>query len=212
LPLATVGGYLLLCRRSVAIPYALVCIGWLGLFVAYSEANFGTLLPWYYLQRDFEASRIPIGLAGHLVSPSRGLFVFSPIIPFLVWLVLRNRSHLPMRPLVALAALTAGVHLVVASAWANWWGGNSYGPRLLTDIIPWLVLLAIAGLAAWREAGLKGWFTRAVCATLLIISVAIHARGAFSTDPYWWASQPFGLQEHPERVWDWRDPQFLRRR
>src|SRR6201999_2844228 len=43
-----------------------------------------------------------------------------------------------------------------------------------------------------------------------ILSVAIHAYGAMSTAPHEWNATPVSIDGGPERVWSWRDPQFLR--
>ena len=48
----------------------------------------------------------------------------------------------------------------------------------------------------------------AVC--LGLISVFIHARGALTYDTWDWNSIPSNIDEHPARLWDWHDVQFLR--
>ncbi|PYS81494.1 MAG: hypothetical protein DMF70_09205 [Acidobacteria bacterium] len=46
-------------------------------------------------------------------------------------------------------------------------------------------------------------------AALLLISVGINARGAMNGATAVWNQKPVNVDEHPERVWDWKDPQFL---
>lgn len=36
-----------------------------------------------------------------------------------------------------------GVHLIMVSGFAPWYGGHCYGPRYSTGIVPWFALLAI---------------------------------------------------------------------
>ena len=44
------------------------------------------------------------------------------------------------------------LQILIVSLWPTWWGGYSYGPRLIADALPWMALLAILGLAALRHA------------------------------------------------------------
>jgi len=45
---------------------------------------------------------------------------------------------------------------------------------------------------------------------LLAVSGWIHSRGALRNDVYLWNVSPVNIDADPARVWDWRDPQFLR--
>ena len=75
------------------------------------------------------------GLGGLLFSPTRGLFVFSP---FLLFLVLAWR-HLPRERGLTLA-LSLGVILqILLYAKTDWRGGASWGPRYMTDLLPLLM-------------------------------------------------------------------------
>jgi len=42
------------------------------------------------------------------------------------------------------------------------------------------------------------------------ISFTIHFRGAHRRSAWDWNSQPVDVDVDPTRIWDWRDPQFLR--
>jgi hypothetical protein len=48
-------------------------------------------------------------------------------------------------------------------------------------------------------------------ALLLALSIGINGRGAISEATAMWNVRPVSVDEHPERLWDWRDPQFLAR-
>jgi hypothetical protein len=45
-------------------------------------------------------------------------------------------------------------------------------------------------------------------ALLLLLSVFINGRGAFSPDTAKWNDYPLNVDKRPERLWDWRYPQF----
>ena len=144
------------------------------------------------------------GLGGLLFSPTRGLFVFSP---FLLFLVLSWR-HLPDdRSERALTlAMSAGVVLqVLLYAMIDWRAGISWGPRFLTDLLPLLMWMLAPVVAALRGPG-------RVCFLLAVgVAVAIEAIGAFwytgATD-----EKIFAVASGPDQMraaWDWRNAPFV---
>jgi hypothetical protein len=208
--------YVLLRLRSIALGFGLTCLAWLGAFVAYSEHYFGRLLPQQYFQDwgfDSRPSAVLVALAGHLFSPSRGFLVFTPVLFVVAYWLVRHRRTLPMVDLVVVAAAALALQLLLVSSWQIWWGGHSYGPRLLTDVVPWLALLSISAVTARIRAPKE--FRRhnptglAVAAILLGVSVWIHWRGAFAVETTAWNARPIAIELAPDRVWDWSHPQFL---
>jgi hypothetical protein len=121
------------------------------------------------------------GVAGSLFSPSRGLLVFSPIVAFAFWGLVRafrDPGHAVLRPL-GVAALA---NILVAAAWYGWWGGWCYGYRLLIDSVTLLAFVAIpiAEPIRQRRPLTLGF---AVCA---LWSVLVQAVGAFAYDVVSW--------------------------
>ena len=119
---------------------------------------------------------------------------------------------------------------LAVSAFPHWWGGYSYGPRLLTETAAPLALLAVPALA-WlygaaagagvraTQAGLGVRATQAglgrmpvaalaVVAVLGLWSVGVHAQPAFLPRATCWNATPH-IDTNPWRVWDWSDPQPL---
>jgi hypothetical protein len=216
--------YIFAYHRKDCLPYILTGLGWLAAFIAYSWYTFGQLLPGYYHNQTFHTfSHLMTALAANLVSPSRGLFVFVPELLFVGFLLIRYWPALPHRRLAVLALAVSCAHLMIICGDEKWWGGFSYGPRLLTDLVPWFVMLAILSLRAFRDDLLQreiadpsghrrfsrsGQAQIALGFFLLVIGVAINARGAMSWKTGQWNSSPH-IDAYPERVWDWREPQFL---
>ena len=224
IPLAGVGVYLLWTDRGAAVRYGAACTAWLVGMVAYSMAFLGRPLPTYYLALSsadsFRLENAVVGLAGLLLSPSRGLLVFVPSVLFVAYLLVRYRRRLPFRPLVLLALAVVAVHTLLVSGWTMWWGGHSYGPRLLSDVVPWLLLLGLAGVRGMLDGGDRdrqgsglARFApigeRLAGAALLTLSVAINGRGALAWETHEWNAVPFDVDVRTERLWDWSDPQFL---
>jgi hypothetical protein len=101
--------------------------------------------------------------------------------------------------------------VITISGFANWWGGDSFGPRFTTELVPWFVLLTIIPVSAKlntleRSQGSKlAWVVQVVFGCfLLAASVFINARGALAVETWRWNNIGLG-----NKLWDWRQPQFL---
>ena len=145
-------------------------------------------------------------LAATLVSPNRGFFVFSPV--FLLALptlyhVLRTPRRWPLLFALSLGSLAI---LLAHSLWLFWWGGDQFGYRLLTEMVPvWILLLALA----WERWISKSRAGIAVFATLATLSVYINFLGGVYY-PSGWNATPVSVNDHPERAWDYRDTEIGR--
>jgi hypothetical protein len=122
-----------------------------------------------------------VGLFGLLVSPGRGLLVYSPIAIFALWgavRVWRDPAYKDWRPLsVAVAAL-----LVLSAKWFDWWGGWCYGYRPIVDAVTLLAFLAIP-VVPWIRA--RRW-RLLLWAGLGCWSLGVQALGAFCYDVSGW--------------------------
>jgi len=199
--------------------YTATGLAWLCAFLIYSWVNFVPLLPDYYRQGTaLHLHGWVVGFAGCLISPSRGLFIFVPSILIVIYISAHHWNSLPAWPLALLAAGIICTKLCMVAAWPVWWGGFSYGPRLLTDLVPWFVLLAILGFRAHlddlakipgdRRRSIKSRTVSAIALLLTVFSIAINGYGALSVQPQLW-NWRMGVDVHPDRLWDWRSPQFL---
>ncbi|HEY9157626.1 MAG TPA: hypothetical protein VIO10_06750 [Candidatus Binatus sp.] len=210
IPCLCVTVYVVAAHREHLLTYVICGMLWFAAFIGYSELTFGQLLPGYYSGTRLQFEHFVTALGGTLISPSRGLLVFVPMIVFILYRVARYWNGLPMRRLAVLALGTIALQAISVAGFGKWWGGYSYGPRLLIDTVPWLALLAMQGIAA-NSAGkripVKPW-ELTVGAILISLSVAINARGALSFRTQWW-NAVVDVDNHPERVFDWSYPQFM---
>lgn len=214
--IAAITIFVFLFQREYFIRYALTGAAWLLLFLGYSWHNFHHLLPSYY-----RASRLYFGvfwtsLAANTLSPGRGLLVYVPTLFFVGYLLIRYRRELPYARIVVMSLAVIVVHIAVMSCFGHWWGGYSFGPRFSTGLVPWFVVLAVLGARA-RTNSLEKNSRAAIAkkaellagALLLCASVAINGLGATDRDTELWNVRPGNIDLFPERVWDWRQPQFL---
>src|ERR1039457_2560725 len=115
-------------------------------YLAYNLVVQHSLIP-LYARSSPERYPAFAGVAMHLFSPSRGLFVFTPIIVFSVAgmiLAWRLRWCWPLAPYLA-AIVVLHTALIVSI-----WPGHGYGPRYFADITHLLVLFLIPAILYWR--------------------------------------------------------------
>jgi hypothetical protein len=217
LVVVAVSGYLVWRDRRGGFRYLLTGSVWGALFVLYSWIHFDQLLPSYYSAGRIGSARFLEALLGNMISPARGLLIYVPLVLFLGYLLARHWRALVLRDLAVLAIAMCAAHWLVISTFRHWWGGYAYGPRLLADIVPWLSLLGALAVRAWLDrAALDGpsksrrfRLERITAATLLLLSIGIHGVGAWSERTDLWNTTPVSVDERPERLWEWADPQFM---
>ena len=144
------------------------------------------------------------GAAGLLFSPNRGLITFSPVV--LVALVgipmAWRRPSLHGERWWGAAAI---VQFVCYSYYSMWWGGHTYGPRYLVDVLIPLAPAAAVGVG-WVTA--RRW-RRIPALVALVLSILVAATGSYCYPHDGWNTDP-SVDFHHERIWDWRDLQVVR--
>jgi hypothetical protein len=206
--------FLALYYRKSLIPFLATGVTWLLIFVIYSRHNFGQWLPNYYRASRLEFDIFPVAFPGNLISPSRGLLMYVPVLLFVVFLLVRYWPYRPVTRLSWLAVTVSIGNLLIVSCFVHWWGGAGFGPRFTTDAVPWFVLLAAIAIKAMlnlqkehQEAGVMWAGQLLLGALLLAASVFINARGALAIETWRW--NPNDVSQLGNKLWDWRRPQFL---
>jgi len=205
------GGYvLLLWRRSLRrnVAFAVSALVLPAATLAYNLHLYGNLQGGFSVIDRFRGTGMAAGLAGLLVSPGRGLLVFSPVFAFAaVGVFLWFRGHRTTHTgIYWICMLTSAAHYLMVSRWRGWAGGANYGPRLLTDVVPCLVILLIPAMSLVE--GSRSW--KLAFAAALFFSIAVQGIGAFCYPNGHWDSQPVSANKHRERFWDWRDNPIFR--
>jgi hypothetical protein len=199
--LASIGGLLLerqplrerllhcLCFVAAGAPALLLSVG-LNLSW-YGSPLGGYSLPFHPLSWR----GMPTGAAGLLLSPNRGLFVFTPIallgVAGLVNCVRRWREEIHL----AVLSIAAAAHFLVMSAYIDWSGGWSFGPRYMVDVLPILALAAGRYLPHLPRRALP------VAAVALVWSIGVQWNGAFCYPASGWDTRMAARIQ--EAVWDW---------
>jgi hypothetical protein len=212
LPAILVFALLLARHRREALRFAVAGGAAVALLVAASFAVLGIPLPSYYVPRSWPVNAQPlVGLLGVLASPGRGLFAFSPFL--LAGLAGWGAHRLRRDPLFLLASAWAALHVAVVARHADWWGGWSYGPRLLSDSLPaWFLLVVLS--ASWLGERLRAPLPRrlvtAGALAAVLFSVGVHAvQGLFNPATIAWNDRPNVYEAPREKLFDVTNPQFL---
>jgi len=218
---------------SVVVLSALVAVRWremllrylLGAavvavpFVAVNLGTYGEVLPPYYRgDRLFRDADLGEALVGNLVSPARGLLVYSPFVVVLaVWGFVIRRRDRGLYSVEVAAVVAVVLHWLVISSYFHWWAGWTYGPRFFIDVLPYLFLLALPAFARLfgylRRIRHEGSRRRAFAAITLVLagwSLFVQWRGATRFESLQWNWEPENVDFNPERLWSWSDPPFLR--
>lgn len=211
--IAVVTIYIVLCHRQWFLAYAATGLLWFTGFLIYSRTHFSHWLPNYYRASRLSFEHFGEALLGHLISPARGLLVYVPVLLFTGYLLVVYRRTIAYRGLLWVGLVICLLYWLANSSFPHWWGGNSYGPRLMAGIVPWIVLLTILGIEAMRRARVPKdavWRVQnAAGVVLLLVSIAMNGMGAVVGETQAWNEHPTSVDKQPSRLWDWRYPQFL---
>jgi hypothetical protein len=171
----------------------------------YNQRHFGAATRMGYDQGFFSGGAWHTsffdGLAGILLSPSRGLFIYSPVFAlslggmYIAW----RRSENLLYKYMGVAVVSV---IVLYSKWGHWWGGWAFGPRLLADLTPLLTLLIVPVYQHLTASSVL----RGTLYALAAVSIAIHALGAFG--PGVWSP---GGNPQSKRLWSWADGELAYR-
>jgi hypothetical protein len=212
--IAVLSAYVFAFHRPWFVRYlcwaALIAVPWL----AFNISIYQSLLSPYYLGTSYSGtSTLLTALLGNLVSPGRGLFIYSPVLILAVsGFVLSLRQSRDRWINISYGAIVVGTTIAISLVPA-WWAGHSFGPRYMTDVLPFLCYFMAFNLeAAASWSVVKQFCAGTIIAALAIVSITIHAQAALRAPPWAWNAVPDNIDNNPQRLWDWRDLAFLRTR
>jgi hypothetical protein len=128
----------------------------------------------------FDLIGLPEHLVYNLISPYRGILLFSPVLALGFYGMYKMVRRKDLRIDAIFLSLFFLTNFVAYSAWGAWDGGNSYGPRFLIYGLPYLVIRIGLVLYQNRRVYLKALFL-----ALFSFSTIVQGLGAFT-----YANQP----------------------
>lgn len=206
---------ILTSRRAwgYALRFGLWSLVFLALFCWFSWSEYGLPLPPYYqLGKLSYHDLFWEGLYGLFFSPARGLFVFSPFLLVILILSIFRFHDMPGRAWVISSWLWIIGHSIMTASTHMWWGGYSYGPRMLTELLIPFLIIAIGCLRSLHRRPAAPT-VRWIMITCVVITGAwsfyIHSiQGVVNVQTAHWNNVP-DIDTHTELLFDWKYPQFL---
>lgn len=209
--------YSLFCLRSEVV---FLCLGTLSVVpgLVYNLIYFGTWLGAYGKIigiGGISFACFPGSCLGTLFSPSRGLFVYSPVLVFSfvgVWRLLKKIQFLTRDELLILFLAAASLlHGFIYFFYYMWWGGHCYGPRLMTESLPMLAFV-IGYFVEDNEK--KKLCINGIASALFKLTFAfscfVQIVGAFGTSDTSWNLCPLNVDQYQGRLWSMHDTQIER--
>lgn len=197
--------------RRAAWPLAILAgvgLGQIGLNVWWFGSPFGAMLLTEAVHPDVHgvtgslAAQPWMNAVALVISPSRGLLIYSPVVA----LAFLGMARSWRRPDLHWLGAAAAVQFISYACYSVWWGGHSFGPRYLLDVLVLLAPFAAIGVASVAQRPMAG----AAAVVLLVWSVSVSALGAFVYPNDRWNTDPENVDRHHERLWDWHDSQISR--
>ncbi len=143
-------------------------------------------------------------LLGLLISPNRGLLVYSPCLIFAFMGMAVALYH--RNSLLTYVAIATILMILFYSSWVGWSGAFGYSYRMLVDLLPGLCLFLV-GVYNWIN---KHIWIKGLLIFFVVFSVSIQIIGTFfypcSSFDEVWASE---LRWEDRMFWDWRHPEFV---
>lgn len=175
--------------------YIVLAVSFVAMFIAFQLLYFLRVgNAWNYLQTFTNINLIQLLLRvyGQLFSPIKGLIFYMPVIVLVIpGLYYMQRNHRFVAISIALSFLSL---VAVLSFYGAWYGGQSWGPRLLVPVIP-IVMIPIASL--WDAVQKRS--NHIVIILLLLLSIVMQLPVVTSN---WWSgySSFYSLSSTPENT------------
>ena len=182
-------------ERKAILTAALAALGVAVPFIIWNAIHLGTPLPVAQLDANaavsadvFALPGLPVGLAGLVASPGRGLIFYAPIV--LVAIIAAARTRDLTARLVALGLVA---QVLVMACFHMWWGGVCFGPRFLAEAV-WVAVWLAPLVPAPR------WLVAAAS----VVTVAVGGLGLLL-----WRAEQWEARRMPDidqsALWDFAD-------
>jgi hypothetical protein len=160
--------------------------------------------PYIFTWNNFKTASL-----GTLISPSRGLFFYSPIVLFSlvganqVWKLRFGKDE----KLMGCIAIASVILISSYCFYKVWWAGHCYGPRFMTDVMPVACYLISYFCVSLGDRQKKSFWIWAFILAI-IYSTVTQFVGIFGANPgSLWNANPLNIDHHQYqyRLWEIRD-------
>jgi len=181
-----------------------------GLFFWYNLHFFNNLSGGYATIFAPLSGKIFIAIAGMLVSPSRGLFIFSPflfaaVIGIVIYFRKKEYRNNPLYAVFLIAVISNLFLLATIAFPTSWWGGFCYGPRQLTEITPLLILFIPLAKNLFERFLILKW----IFIFSIGLSIIINGIGVFCYPKGAWNTLPNTVDVAQWKLWDFKNNQIM---
>ena len=109
--------------------------------ITFNLSRYGDPLNTGYLPNETFSGVLLDGILGQLISPGRGLLLYSPILILSLAGIVPLMRRFPAEAIAALSVIL--IHLLLYGKWFMWHGGYAWGPRFMIPTLPfWAIFLA----------------------------------------------------------------------
>ncbi len=143
---------------------------------------YGSIFNTGYATHNKWTANIFEGFLGIWLSPSKGLLVTSPVIIFSLYGMFKTFKQHGKDKLMTVLFWTIILHTAIMGKWYNWFGGFSWGARMASDVLPYIVFMIIPFFES-KWAKIKGFII--VYGILLALSITYHFAGLIFFDGVW---------------------------
>jgi hypothetical protein len=172
-------------------------------FLLFNHNQFHAWLPPYYHHSEaFKNPSLVAALLGDLISPNRGLLIYTPVLLFvpLGWKILWKGNK--YRDVVVLLSAIIVLHWFVIADTKEWWGGYSFGPRFFSDVAPLMFFFLLPISFSLLNRVVKVLFVLAASLSIFFNFLGANSKGTVN-----WNKGPGSVHS---RVWKWSDMQIFR--
>lgn len=203
--------YVLLYEKKTALRFVIYAIPSILFFAWYQIKYPGNIFFYKYEALGEIAlfnNSFTTGFFGLLIAPNKGLLIYSPFFIFsIAGMVI---SFLKKQKLMIFFSAIVILYLSFIARWSAWHGGWSFGPRMLADITPFLIILIVPFLKTPKA--FKHPFIKYTFILTAFIAIYIHFLGSTAANFSWYFFQTKSLsleQAHKARfLWDWNYPEI----
>jgi hypothetical protein len=203
----------------ILLERSLLAIALIAIIPIYNAVRFAdpfqTGYPYLYKSAGVGVFDTPLttGLAGHLLSPGKSIFLYTPLLLLLPEALAHRETRVRLGRVWYAVCLICLLHLVTYSRFTFWGGDWCWGIRFYTSIMPALVL-PIAVRFGTRPQSFR---MRTVWLALIVaMSVAVQIAGVAIEEGVEYYQQPRGvsgplLAQPGSNAWTWSGSHFRMR-